>query len=83
MTVYPGFGGQAFMDAPLATLRALRAAAPDLRLMVDGGVTRATLPRAAAAGADAFVAGSALFRAPDMAAEIAAFRALYRDARGL
>ncbi len=76
MTVFPGFGGQRFMTEPMDTLRALRAVAPDLRLMVDGGVGRDTLPVAAAAGADAFVAGTSLFRAADMAAEIALFRRL-------
>ena len=77
MTVYPGFGGQAFKPGPLETVRRLRAAAPALRIMVDGGISRDTLPAAAAAGADAFVAGSALFHAADMAAEIALFRRLF------
>lgn len=76
MTVFPGFGGQAFMPEALPNLRALRAAAPDLPLMVDGGVARDTIAAAAAAGADKFVAGSALYRAADMAAEIAALRRL-------
>lgn len=80
MTVYPGFGGQAFMREPLPTIRALRDAAPDLPVMVDGGISRDTLPLAAAAGADCFVAGSALYGAPDMAAEIALFRRLYAEA---
>ena len=81
MTVYPGFGGQAFMREPLPTIRALRDAAPALPIMVDGGVTRKTLPVAAAAGADCFVAGSALYGAADMAAEIALFRRLYAEVR--
>ena len=76
MTVFPGFGGQAFMAETLPNLRALRAAAPDLPLMVDGGVTRGTAAAAAAAGANKFVAGSALYGAADMAAEIAALREL-------
>jgi ribulose-phosphate 3-epimerase len=80
MTVFPGFGGQAFMREPLPTIRALRDAAPDLPIMVDGGIARDTLPLAAAAGADCFVAGSALYGAPDMAAEIALFRRLYAEA---
>ena len=66
MTVFPGFGGQAFMREALPNVRALRAAAPDLGIMVDGGVSRDTV----------FVAGSALYRAADMAAEIAALRRL-------
>ena len=81
MTVFPGFGGQAFMREPLPTIRALRDAAPALPIMVDGGVTRETLPVAAVAGADCFVAGSALYGAADMAAEIALFRRLYAEAR--
>lgn len=76
MTVWPGFGGQRFIEKPMDEIRALRAAAPGLRIMVDGGIDRKTLPVAARAGADAFVAGSALFHAPDMAAEIALFRTL-------
>lgn len=76
MTVWPGFGGQRFIEKPMDEIRALRAAAPGLRIMVDGGIDRETLPVAARAGADAFVAGSALFHAPDMAAEIALFRTL-------
>lgn len=76
MTVFPGFGGQAFMPETLPNLRALRAAAPALPLMVDGGVSRGTVAAAAAAGADRFVAGSALYGAADMAAEIAALRRL-------
>ena len=79
MTVFPGFGGQPFMREPLPTLRALRAAAPALPLMVDGGVTRETLPLAAAAGATDFVAGSALYGDRDMSAEIAAFRRIYAE----
>lgn len=76
MTVWPGFGGQTFIEKPMDEIRALRAAAPNLRIMVDGGIGRETLPIAARAGADAFVAGSSLFRAADMAAEIALFRTL-------
>lgn len=76
MTVFPGFGGQAFMREALPNVRALRAAAPDLGIMVDGGVARDTIAEAAAAGANLFVAGSALYRAADMAAEIAALRRL-------
>ena len=82
MTVFPGFGGQRFMREPLPAIRALRDAAPDLPIMVDGGIARDTLPLAASAGADCFVAGSALYGAPDMAAEIALFRRLYAEASG-
>jgi ribulose-phosphate 3-epimerase len=62
MSVEPGFGGQAFDPAALEKLRRLRAwAGPDLLLSVDGGVGRRTLGPCAEAGADLFVAGTALF----------------------
>ena len=80
MTVYPGFGGQRFMREPLPTIRALRDAAPALPIMVDGGVSRDTVALAASAGADCFVAGSALYGAADMAAEIALLRRLADEA---
>jgi ribulose-phosphate 3-epimerase len=64
MTVNPGFGGQAFLPAQLAKIRALRAMIGDrpIWLEVDGGITPETAPLCRAAGADAFVAGSAVFR---------------------
>lgn len=76
MSVYPGFGGQSFMDTPLPNIRFLRARYPELEIMIDGGINRQTLPLAAQAGCNAFVAGSALFKQPDMQAEIAAYRNL-------
>ena len=85
MTVFPGYGGQKFMSEPLAEIRALRDAAtaqgkPQLRIMVDGGVDRTTITLCAAAGANAFVAGTALFSQSDMTGEIAAFRELADNA---
>lgn len=80
MTVFPGFGGQKFMDKALDGIPELRAAAPDLPVMVDGGVTAETLPRAARAGASDFVAGSALFRERDMASALARLRAAWDSA---
>ena len=78
MTVEPGFGGQSFLDLVLAKITALRkrvdARGLDVRIQVDGGVDPGTLPRAAAAGADEFVAGSAVYGAEDPAAAIAALR---------
>jgi len=76
MTVEPGFGGQELIGAALDKLAPLRAAAGDrpLWLQVDGGISRATIGAAAAAGADTFVAGSAVFSAADPAAEIEALR---------
>lgn len=80
MTVEPGFGGQAFLDSQLAKIRRVRAAARtrniDLAIQVDGGISRETITLAAEAGADVFVAGSAVFRAEDAYAEVAALRAL-------
>jgi ribulose-phosphate 3-epimerase len=66
MTVEPGFGGQSFMPETMPKLQSLRQAATarglDVWLQVDGGVTEETIVTAAAAGADTFVAGSAVFR---------------------
>lgn len=79
MTVFPGHGGQKFKSGPLPEIRALRKAAaergkPDFTIMVDGGIGRDTIAACAEAGANAFVAGTALFSKADMRAEISAFR---------
>jgi ribulose-phosphate 3-epimerase len=79
MTVEPGFGGQSFMHEMLPKIRAVRAAASnlDLWLQVDGGIALDTIALASEAGADTFVAGSAVYQAdagPEAA--IAALRAL-------
>ena len=81
MTVFPGYGGQKFMPAPLPEITKLRAAAdaagkPDFTIMVDGGITRDTIAVCAAAGANSFVAGTALFSCADMKAETTTLRAL-------
>jgi ribulose-phosphate 3-epimerase len=78
MSVNPGFGGQQFIESVLpkiSTVRGLidRSGLP-IRLEVDGGVKVANIGRIAAAGADTFVAGSAIFGAKDYAATIAAMR---------
>ena len=79
MTVNPGFGGQRFIEAVLPKIATLRSwiDARDLAvaLEVDGGVARGTVGLAARAGADVFVAGTAVFGADDYAAAIAALRA--------
>ena len=79
MTVEPGFGGQAFLDLCLAKVRRARrlldAHGLDLWLQVDGGVSMETIERCAEAGADMFVAGSAVFGADDPAAMVEALRA--------
>ncbi|MCB1855055.1 MAG: ribulose-phosphate 3-epimerase [Halieaceae bacterium] len=69
MSVNPGFGGQSFIPATLDKLREARAlidaSGLDIRLEIDGGVTPDNIAEIAAAGADTFVAGSAIFNAPD------------------
>ena len=69
MSVNPGFGGQAFIPSALDKLRAVRAmidkTGKDIRLEIDGGVKADNIGQIAAAGADAFVAGSAIFNAPN------------------
>ncbi|MCW4455608.1 ribulose-phosphate 3-epimerase [Flavobacterium sp. MXW15] len=86
MSVNPGFGGQAFIPSTLDKLRAVRAMidkrGKPVRLEIDGGVKADNIGAIAAAGADAFVAGSAIFNAPDYAQVIAAMRANVAAARG-
>ena len=69
MTVEPGFGGQEFLDPVLSKIRKARklidAAGADIWLQIDGGVSAETIERAAEAGADTFVAGSAVYRSDD------------------
>jgi len=78
MSVNPGFGGQSFIESALRKLeearRRIDACGRDIRLEVDGGVKTDNIARIAAAGADTFVAGSAIFGQPDYAAVIAAMR---------
>ena len=85
MTVEPGFGGQKFIDYTYAKVQAVRAMADaagrNLRIEVDGGVSRSNAGRLAAAGADVLVAGSAVFNAPDRAEEIRSIRAAAQAAR--
>src|SRR5450830_1692545 len=78
MSVNPGFGGQSFIDSALRKIEAVRrriaASGKDIRLEVDGGIKVDNIARAAAAGADTFVAGSAIFGKPDYRAVIDAMR---------
>ena len=80
MTVEPGFGGQSFLDVTLPKIRrarqAISAAGLEVWLQVDGGVSRTTIERIADAGANVFVAGSAVYGADDVAAEIDVLRSL-------
>ena len=79
MTVEPGFGGQAFLDVVLPKVRRarqiLRERESAVWLQVDGGVDEDTIVRCAEAGADVFVAGSAVFRADDPGAAVERLRA--------
>jgi ribulose-phosphate 3-epimerase len=85
MSVNPGFGGQKFIPGTLAKLRQARAlierSGRDIRLEVDGGVNVANIGDIARAGADTFVAGSAIFAAPDYAEVIRQMRAELVKAR--
>jgi ribulose-phosphate 3-epimerase len=79
MSVNPGFGGQAFIPSTLEKLRVVRAridaSGRPIRLQVDGGVKPDNIGEIARAGADSFVAGSAIFGQPDYAAVIALMKA--------
>ncbi len=79
MTVEPGFGGQAFLDVVLPKIRRARELIAgrdlDLWLQVDGGVSASTIERCAEAGADVFVAGSAVYGADDPAEAVRRLRA--------
>jgi ribulose-phosphate 3-epimerase len=79
MSVNPGFGGQSFIDSALRKIEAARkrimASGKDIRLEVDGGIKLENIAQVAAAGADTFVAGSAIFGQPDYRSVIAGMRA--------
>ncbi len=85
MSVNPGFGGQAFIPSALEKLRRVREridrSGRAVRLEVDGGIKVENIGAATAAGADTFVAGSAIFGAPDYPATIAAMREEVERAR--
>jgi ribulose-phosphate 3-epimerase len=85
MSVNPGFGGQSFIPSTLEKLRVVRGmidrCGRPIRLEIDGGVKPDNIGEIAAAGADTFVAGSAIFGQPDYAAVIAAMKAAVAAAR--
>ena len=85
MSVEPGFGGQKFMPGVLDKVRTLRAEIDrrglDVHIQVDGGIDAGTIAECAAAGCDVFVAGSAVYGAPDPDAMIGALRSGALDAR--
>jgi ribulose-phosphate 3-epimerase len=75
MTVFPGYGGQSFIKDVLPKITEIRQMAPEMDIMVDGGVNFETAELSAAAGANAFVAGSFLFKQADMKAAVEELRA--------
>ena len=87
MSVNPGFGGQRFIPSTLDKLAEVRrridASGRPVRLEIDGGVKPDNIATIAAAGADTFVAGSAIFGSADYAATIAEMRRLVGTARGV
>ena len=82
MSVHPGFGGQSFIPQVLPKVAALRRRMPDLDISIDGGINRASTIAAAEHGVNRFVAGTYLFGAPDMRAEIAHMRSAIQNAYG-
>ena len=74
MTVHPGFGGQSFLDGMLPKVRTLRDRYPGLYIEVDGGLGEKTVGKAAEAGANVIVAGSAVFGAQEPGRVIGALR---------
>jgi ribulose-phosphate 3-epimerase len=86
MTVEPGFGGQPFLDLCLPKIRRARELVSrhggQVWLQVDGGVSEKTIERCAEAGADVFVAGSAVYSAPEPDVMVARLRAMAEAARG-
>ncbi|MCG3865348.1 MULTISPECIES: ribulose-phosphate 3-epimerase [unclassified Photobacterium] len=85
MSVNPGFGGQSFIPSTLDKLREVRnridASGRDIRLEIDGGVKVDNIREIAAAGADMFVAGSAIFNEPDYKVAIDKMRAELAEAK--
>ena len=86
MSVNPGFGGQKFIDSTLRKLAEVRrridSTGREIRLEVDGGIKVANIAAAAKAGADTFVAGSAIFESRDYAATLREMREQLSGARG-
>jgi ribulose-phosphate 3-epimerase len=82
MTVEPGWGGQSFMPEMLAKVEQARrmVGTGDVLIQVDGGIDEHRITQAAEAGANVFVAGSAIFRSPDPAAMVQQLRGLAEDA---
>ena len=81
MTVEPGFGGQSFMESTMPKVEAIRKINPDIDIEVDGGINAETIKIAAKAGANVFVAGSAVFKSENPAETIAFLRKNAQDAQ--
>lgn len=80
MSVWPGFGGQSFIETVLEKVQWIAThVVPGTHIEVDGGISPATVAGAAAAGANVFVAGTATFRAPDMAGAVKEIREAARE----
>lgn len=76
MSVYPGFGGQAFIESVLDKVREARKRYPDLMIQMDGGINASTAALARDAGANNLVAGNAIFQTPDRSSSISSIRGL-------
>ncbi len=83
MTVWPGFGGQKFLDPVLPKVSKLRRMSDKIDIQVDGGVDLSNIERAAAAGANVMVAGTSVFHAPDPIAALKEMRAKAERAYGV
>lgn len=81
MTVEPGFGGQSFMESTMPKVEAIRKINPDIDIEVDGGINAETIKIAAKAGANVFVAGSAVFKSENPAETIALLRKNAQEAQ--
>lgn len=81
MTVEPGFGGQSFMESTMPKIEAIRKINPDIDIEVDGGINPETIKIASRAGANVFVAGSAVFKSVDPAQTIALLKKNAADAQ--
>ena len=79
MTVEPGFGGQSFMESTMPKIEAIRKINPDIDIEVDGGINANTVKIAAKAGANVFVAGSAVFKSENPAETIALLKKNAQD----
>lgn len=81
MTVEPGFGGQSFMESTMPKIEAIRKINPDIDIEVDGGINPETIKIASRAGANVFVAGSAVFKSEDPSQTIALLKKNAADAQ--